>query len=55
MDARDDMKPGDEGPPQEPSTGEDVCPECQGSGKVDGQTCGSCQGTGEVQAAIGGG
>jgi hypothetical protein len=47
--------PGDEAPPGTPGTGEDVCPRCGGSGKVDGGDCPECGGTGVVIAGIGGG
>jgi len=48
------MAPGDEAPAGTPSTGENVCPECGGSGKKDGGTCNNCQGTGIVIVGIGG-
>ena len=51
----DDLKPGDEAPPGEPSSGENVCPECEGSGEKDGAECPNCAGTGRVNEAIGGG
>jgi RecJ-like exonuclease len=51
----EDRKPGDEAPPSEPSSGEDICPECEGSGEKDGAECPNCEGTGKVNAAIGGG
>ena len=47
--------PGDEAPAGAPSTGENVCPRCGGSGKVDQQPCPECQGTGTVTTGIGGG
>jgi DnaJ-class molecular chaperone len=46
--------PGDEAPPGMPGTGEDICPECHGSGKVNGQPCRNCGGTGRVVRGIGG-
>jgi hypothetical protein len=47
--------PGDEAPPGTPGTGEDVCPECNGSGKAArGGTCPSCQGSGRIVRGIGG-
>lgn len=51
-----DQHPGDVTPPGTPGTGEDVCPDCQGSG-VDkqGEQCAQCGGTGVVIAGIGGG
>lgn len=48
------MAPGDEAPPGTPGTGENVCPECGGSGRLAGQACGNCQGTGRVTVGIGG-
>ena len=48
------MAPGDEAPPGTPSTGENVCPQCGGSGKAAGGTCPNCQGTGKVIVGIGG-
>jgi hypothetical protein len=47
--------PGDEAPPGTPGTGEDICPECNGSGKDrHGETCRSCEGTGRITRGIGG-
>ena len=49
------MNPGDEAPPGTPSTGEDICPECGGEGKLaGGQPCTNCGGTGRVVRGIGG-
>jgi hypothetical protein len=48
-DPRPDQAPGDEAPPDEPSSGENVCPDCGGDG------CESCGGTGRVNEAVGGG
>ena len=49
------MRPGDEAPPEEPSSGENVCPSCGGDGTRDGRQCEACEGTGRVNEAIGGG
>lgn len=49
------MNPGDEAPPGTPGTGEDICAECQGSGKQEGRSCAACGGSGKVTRAIGGG
>jgi len=46
---------GDEAPAGAPGTGEDVCPGCGGSGRVQGSTCSECDGTGTVVRGIGGG
>lgn len=48
-------KPGDEAPPGTPGTGENLCPACRGSGKLDGESCPKCKGTGKVTTGIGGG
>ncbi len=50
-----DLKPGDEAPPDDPTAGENICPECDGSGKADGEDCPNCEGTGKITEAIGGG
>ena len=55
MDHRDDLAPGDEAPPGEPSAGENVCPDCGGSGELDGDECPGCGGRGRVIEAVGGG
>ena len=51
----DSAKPGDEAAPGTPGTGENLCAECNGTGKVDGGTCPECRGTGKVITGIGGG
>lgn len=52
------MAPGDEAPAGTPGTGEDVCPQCGGSGEVsdNGQQvkCPVCEGAGKVTVGIGG-
>lgn len=46
--------PGDEAAPGTPQTGEDVCPECNGSGKKADQTmCPNCGGTGVIVVNVG--
>ncbi|CAB4914809.1 unannotated protein [freshwater metagenome] len=47
--------PGDEAAPGTPGTGEDVCPRCAGSGRVDDAECPECGGTGIVIHGVGGG
>ena len=50
------LKPGDEAMPGTPGTGEDLCPDCGGSGKKqDGGECPTCEGTGRITQGIGGG
>jgi hypothetical protein len=46
--------PGDEAPPGTPGTGEDICPECEGSGTKEGRRCPNCEGTGRIVRGIGG-
>lgn len=48
------MSPGDEAPAGTPGTGEDVCPQCGGSGRVGALACPACDGTGKVTVGIGG-
>ncbi|BAN25627.1 putative uncharacterized protein [Caballeronia insecticola] len=49
------LNPGDEADPGVPGTGEDLCPDCNGSGKRDSAECATCAGTGMVTQGIGGG
>ena len=51
----DDLRPGDEAPPEEPSAGENTCPACGGTGRGNDGECPECEGTGIVTEAIGGG
>jgi DnaJ-class molecular chaperone len=51
----DAMAPGDEAPADRNETAPNVCPDCGGSGKRDGQECHTCSGTGQVEEAVGGG
>lgn len=50
-----DMNPGDQAAPGTPGTGEDLCPKCSGSGKVEDKPCETCGGTGKVIVGISGG
>jgi RecJ-like exonuclease len=50
----DMLHPGDEAAPGTPGTGEDVCPECQGKGRIDGAPCPNCGGSGKIIRAVGG-
>ncbi|MBC5783181.1 hypothetical protein H8N03_09520 [Ramlibacter sp. USB13] len=52
--AQAQMAPGDEAPAGTPSTGESVCPQCGGSGKLGASACPNCLGTGKVIVGIGG-
>ncbi len=49
------MSPGDQAPPGTPGTGENVCPRCGGSGRIEQGPCPECQGTGHVNTGVGGG
>ena len=49
-----DLNPGDEAAPGTPGTGEDICPECNGTGKAEAAECENCGGTGKIVEAIGG-
>ncbi len=49
------LSPGDVAEPGTPGTGEDVCPECKGTGQVGSAPCATCGGTGKVTEGIGGG
>lgn len=48
------LNPGDEAPSGTTGTGEDVCPDCNGKGRIDGAPCETCGGSGTVTRAIGG-
>ncbi|MDB5869298.1 MAG: hypothetical protein JWP96_1630 [Polaromonas sp.] len=48
------VNPGDEAPAGTPGTGENICRECGGSGRVDGAPCVSCGGSGKVIVGVGG-
>jgi DnaJ-class molecular chaperone len=48
------MHSGDVAPEGTPGTGQNICPECNGTGAVDGTACPSCDGLGTVVEAIGG-
>jgi RecJ-like exonuclease len=48
------LNPGDEAAPGTPGTGEDICRQCHGTGRIDGGACPNCGGTGKVVKAIGG-
>ena len=52
--ANDEISPGDMALPGTPGTGENVCPDCNGAGDIDGKPCPNCQGSGIVIEGIGG-
>ena len=43
-----DMAPGDEAPPGTPGAGENICPACNGNGRLEGGICTLCGGSGKV-------
>ena len=55
MSEHEEMKQGDEVPPDEPVAGNVQCHHCGGTGEHDGSPCPECDGTGEVAEAVGGG
>jgi hypothetical protein len=48
------MAPGDQAPAGSPGTGENVCPQCGGTGRLGASACPNCQGSGKVIVGIGG-
>ena len=48
------INPGDDAAPGTPGTGEDICPECAGSGRNGAEPCGNCGGTGKIVRGVGG-
>jgi hypothetical protein len=52
--ASNDIGSAREAPARTPGTGEDVCPDCGGSGQRAGRECATCHGTGKVTVGIGG-
>jgi hypothetical protein len=49
------LKPGDEALAGTPGTGEDICPNCSGTGIWKDKDCPICEGTGKITQGIGGG
>jgi DnaJ-class molecular chaperone len=49
------LSPGDVAAPGTPGTGENVCPDCEGSGQIGSAPCPACGGKGTVTEGIGGG
>ncbi len=48
------LSPRDEAPRGTPGTGEDVCPDCHGSGRVGQAPCPTCSGRGTINRGVGG-
>ena len=49
------VNPGDQAAPGTPGAGENVCPDCKGSGRLSNAPCKTCGGTGKVIEGISGG
>ncbi|MDP9400480.1 MAG: hypothetical protein M3P39_05945 [Actinomycetota bacterium] len=49
---REQMTPGDEVPPGDPSAGENLCRVCAGTGSVEGEPCTNCGGTGRTTEIV---
>lgn len=47
--------PGDEAAPGTTGTGENICPDCKGSGRLSTGPCQKCSGTGRIIEGVGGG
>ncbi len=45
--------PGDEARPGSPQTGEQICPDCQGTGRREGDACAACGGSGRIVVIVG--
>jgi hypothetical protein len=52
---KEDLAPGDEASEGTEGAGENICPDCNGSGVREGEKCPTCEGTGRVIEGIGGG
>lgn len=50
----DPYGPGGNLPTERDGAGEDVCPTCSGSGRVDDEQCETCGGTGKLIEPVGG-
>jgi DnaJ-class molecular chaperone len=48
------LNPGDQASPGTPGTGENICPECKGTGQVDAHPCRNCGGSGKIIEGVGG-
>ena len=53
MSVDEKRKPGDEARPGSPQTAENICPDCSGSGRRDGETCKTCDGAGRIISIVG--
>ena len=53
MSDTDRKNPGDEDLPGTKQNGENICPTCNGSGRLDQKTCPDCNGSGVTTVIIG--
>lgn len=52
--AKPKLNPGDQAGPGTPGTGENVCRDCNGTGRIGVVVCKACGGTGKVIEGVGG-
>lgn len=52
--AKPKLNPGDQAAPGTPGTGENICPECNGAGRIGAVVCKICGGTGRIIEGVGG-
>jgi RecJ-like exonuclease len=48
------LNPGDQAKPGTSGTGENICPECKGTGRIDVTPCPNCGGLGKIIEGVGG-
>lgn len=48
------QNPGDQAKPGTPGSGENICPECKGTGRIGITSCPNCGGTGKIIEGVGG-
>jgi DnaJ-class molecular chaperone len=49
------LNPGDDAAPGTFGTGENICPKCNGTGRIEDGDCANCGGTGKVVEGLAGG
>lgn len=52
--AKPKLNPGDQAAPGTPGTGENICPTCNGTGRIGVAVCKTCNGIGKIIEGIGG-
>ena len=50
---RETMAPGDKAQPGAENAGEDLCPECDGTGRKQDEECKNCSGSGTIWVPVG--